>query len=87
MQDILRDFLLENFLAFTTSTVPSVGLWRNSQRRIVYDECRRYEGAFVGPERIPLLVQKLAAIARLINEDCIYFKAGEDACLIWPSDG
>lgn len=84
VEEALHAFLLQNFEAFTTTTVPYFGFWRDEGSKFVYDECRLYEVSFVGPERIKPLVIKLAEICAAIREDCFYFKAGEDACLIRP---
>lgn len=81
----LETFLLNEFGAFTTSLIPSFGLWRDASHEVVGDESRQYEVAFAGPERIRILVAELATIARDIQEDCFYFKAGEDVCLIKPA--
>ena len=75
-------FLLDKFGAFTVTELPYVGLWRNNEKDLICDRCLKYEVSFVGPERIPVLMERLARIAGHIGEDCIYFKAGEDTCLI-----
>ena len=80
----LEDFLLDKFGAYTASMVPSFGLWRAGNHEVIGDESRQYEVAFLGHEGIKTLVSELAAIAREIGEDCFYFKAGEDVCLIKP---
>lgn len=85
IEDDLHDFLSANFGSFTTELIPSFGLYRSKEGAMMYDECRKYEVAFVGKDRIPFLMNKLLDIARHIKEECIYFKAGEDACLIHPS--
>ncbi len=51
----------------------------------MYDEHRLYEVSFDGRERIGSLIAMLAKIALAIEEDCLYFKAGEDTCLIYPA--
>ncbi len=84
VKDDLHEFLFANFGAFTTATVPQFGLWRNKDGTTIGDTCCQYEVSFVGKERIGLLMEKLGAIALHIKEECIYFKAGEDACLIYP---
>lgn len=81
----IENFLLDEFGAYTTSMIPSFGLWRADNREVVGDESRQYEVAFAGRERIKVLLQELASIAREIGEDCFYFKAGEDVCLVRPS--
>lgn len=82
----LEAFLLKEFGAFTASSVPSFGLWLDDAHEVSTDECRQYEVAFVGVEGIRKLIAKLAEIARAVHEECFYFKAGEDACLIYPTE-
>lgn len=84
VENELNDFLMENFGAFTTTKLPYFGLWRNDDKEVIYDECVQYEVSFAGKEHIPLLLSKLASIAATINEECIYFKAGQYACLVKP---
>ncbi len=84
IEDDLHSFLVRNFGAFTTTLVPYFGFWKNDGSELIYDECRLYEVSFLGKERIPALAEKLAEIAVRIGEDCIYLKAGQYACLVWP---
>jgi hypothetical protein len=81
----LESFLLKEFGAYTTSMVPSFGLWRDERHEVVTDESRQYEVAFIGRDRLKALIEELATIARITQEDCFYFKAGEDVCLIRPT--
>lgn len=80
----LRHFLMKNFSAFTTSLIPAAGFWKADGSRIFYDKCQQYEVSFVGKERIPKLLKELARIAAVIDEECIYFKAGQYSCLVYP---
>lgn len=84
VEEELHHFLTAHFGAFTTTTVPYFGFWRNRRKQIVYDECRQYEVSFVGKNRISMLLKKLANITHVINEDCIYIKAGQYAALLSP---
>jgi hypothetical protein len=84
VEDRLNAFLQKRFGAFTISTAPYFGAWHNGEK-ISRDECRLYEVSFVGTKRIKLLFKVLARLARKIEEECIYFKAGEDTCLIYPT--
>ena len=81
----LENFLLKEFGAYTTSMVPSFGLWRDESHEVIGDESRQYEVAFIGRDRLKVLIQELANIARITQEYCFYFKAGEDVCLIRPN--
>jgi hypothetical protein len=51
---------------------------------MVLDESRQYAVSFKGKDRIPLLLEELAHIATLAGEECIYFEAGQYACLVYP---
>ncbi len=82
LEEHLKGILLKEFGAFSVTELPYVGLWRNNERDLICDRCLRYEVSFVGQERIPHLMGVLARTAALIGEECIYFLAGEDACLI-----
>ena len=84
LESALHSFLLENFGTFTYFTMPSFGVWKNGKQVICYDACRMYEVSFSGKEKITFLGERLAKIAVAINEDCIYFKAGQYAALIYP---
>ncbi len=84
VEESLHAFLFEQFGAFTTTMFPTAGLWRSGGSEVVYDECRQYEVSFCGKERIPKLLEKLGEIAAQISEDCIYFKAGQYTCLVYP---
>ncbi|TSC83266.1 MAG: hypothetical protein G01um101419_96 [Parcubacteria group bacterium Gr01-1014_19] len=80
----LHRFLISQFGAYTSTTIPSFGVWKNTRKAVVSDECRQYEVSFNGKERIPLLAGKLAEISKLIGEDCVYLKAGQYSCLVYP---
>ncbi len=79
----LHAFLVERFGAYTCTTVPYFGFW-HGKSGANYDECRLYEVSFDGKEHIRTLTAKLAEVARIIGEECIYFKAGQYACLVYP---
>lgn len=80
----LHKFLVRSFGAYTSSTIPSFGFWRNSKKATICDECRQYEVSFPGKERISLLLKKLAEIALVLKEECIYVKAGQYSALVYP---
>lgn len=80
----LNKFLLQHFRAFTISLIPSAGFWKDDGSQVIYDAMYSYEVSFVGKRRIPILLRKLAEIERLIEEDCIYFGAGQYRCLVYP---
>ena len=80
----LANFLTQNFKAFTFCQVPYFGIWINGQEAIFADKCRLYEVSFDGKEKISVLGEKLAEIAKIIGEECIYFKAGQYSALVYP---
>jgi len=84
VEEYLHQFIVGHFGAYTSSTIPSFGFWRNAKKVSICDECREYEVSFMGKERIPVLLKKLAEIATLIQEDCIYVKAGQYSGLVYP---
>lgn len=82
VEDVLHEFLIKEFGGYTSTIIPYFGVWRDEEETS-YDECRRYEVSFVGQERIPILLAKLAEIAKIIEEECIYFQAGQYSCLVY----
>lgn len=84
VEKAVEAFLLEKFGAFTTTSLPSFGVWVN-ETQIHYDQCKRYEVSFVGKEKITMLLEFLAKIAIATDEICLYFCAGQYACLLYPT--
>ena|SRR3989338_7786853 len=84
LEEDLHQFIIRNFGAYTTSVIPSFGVWKKEKRAVISDECREYEVSFLGKEKIPLLLKKLAEIATFIGEECIYVKAGQYSALVYP---
>lgn len=85
VEQLLHQFLIAEFESYTSSTIPSFGVWKDAQKTIISDECRQYEVSFAGKERIPVLAKKLAEIAKWVEEECIYLKAGQYSCLVYPA--
>lgn len=81
---VLQNFLTEEFGAYTDFRIPNCGIWRESAKIVVADESRAFKVAFVGKIKITKLIKKLAELAEALEEKCIYFEAGEDACMIEP---
>ena len=81
----LHLFLITRFGAYSASLVPSFGFWRDASKAMVTDECTVFEVSFDGKEKIPILVKKLAELALETKEDCIYLKAGQYSCLVYPA--
>jgi hypothetical protein len=64
----LQKFLSERFGAFTSSIVANFGIWVNDCNIAHKDRCRIYEVSFNGKNKIPILLQKLAEIAKATDE-------------------
>lgn len=79
----LDRFLEKRFGAHTKSSGLYFGVWING-KRVFYDVCVEYRVSFRGKRRIPILLEKLARIAELIGEECIYIEAGQYAGLVSP---
>jgi hypothetical protein len=80
----LQEFLISNFGAYTSATIPGFGFWKDAKQAIIFDRCREYEVSFLGKKKIPTLIRKLAEIAEVIDEECIYLKTGQYSCLVYP---
>jgi hypothetical protein len=85
VEEHLHAFLAERFSAFTTTTAPFAGYWKDAKHRLVADESRMYKVSFVGKDRIPELFAKLGEICTVIEEDCLYVEAGQYAGLLYPA--
>ena len=80
-------FLVAQFGANSVAVTPTelrLGQWRNDSGLTIIDKCVDFEISFAGKEKILPLMERLTKLAQEINEECIYFKAGEDSCLIVP---
>ena len=84
VRESLHQFLVKNFSAYTTSTVPGFGFWKNDKKLTIVDECCEYEVSFLGKNKIPVLLRKLAEITNATGEECIYVKAGQYSALVYP---
>lgn len=85
VEQILHSFLKKCIGSFTYLLVPYAGTWTNEHGENFYDESREYRVAFLGKERIPLLLEILAAIAQEIGEACIFVVVGQYAATIPPT--
>lgn len=85
IRGLLHHMLSKRWNAYSTSLVPSFGVYTSGSGLQMKDQCVVYEVSFVGKEGIPELTRLLAKIARRIDEECIYLKAGQYACLVYPT--
>jgi hypothetical protein len=77
-------FLMENFGGHTAQAGNIFGYWREENGHDSYREHRKFSVAVVDLSRIPILKEFLADMAQDLNEECIYFRTGESASLIYP---
>lgn len=85
IRERLHGMLTLYFGAYTTSLIPSFGVYTSDAGTRMLDECVEYEVSFAGKDKIPLLTSELGLIAEAIAEECIYLKAGQYACLVYPT--
>lgn len=87
VENLLHAFIKKYVGAWTYTLSPLAGVWTNELGEIFYDECREYKVAFLGKGRIPALLEVLAAVAKEIDEECIYVEAGQYSATVYPTDG
>ena len=83
VRDEIQEFLIENFGGYTHYEMKSFGCWRDGSK-IISDQCVVYEVSFIGKDKIPILLEKLAVLSQAIEENCIYVKTGQYAALVSP---
>lgn len=84
-QESLHKFFAANFSGYTFFCREKAGFYVDG-KVIVYDKCLEYKVSFLGKEKIPILLEKLAEIAAFIKEDCIYVEAGQYSGRVYPLD-
>ncbi|MDP9113788.1 MAG: hypothetical protein M3O20_08910 [Acidobacteriota bacterium] len=87
IENRLHGFLMDNFGGYTAQAGNIFGYWREGDGRDSYGEHREFSVAAPDSAKLPLLKQFLAQLARDLNEDCIYFRTGYEASLIYPAEG
>ena len=84
VEDRLHSFLMDKFGGYTAQAGNIFGYWREEDGRDSYGEHREFSVAAADASRLPKLKEFLAGMARDLQEDCIYFRAGDTASLIYP---
>jgi hypothetical protein len=84
IENRLHAFLMETFGGYTAQAGNIFGYWRENGRDS-YGEHREFTVAATDATRLPLLKEFLAAMARDLGEDCIYFRDDRTASLIYPA--
>ena len=83
IENRLHTFLMDNFGGYTVQAGNIFGYWR-ADGRDSYGEHREFSIAAPDPTRLLPLKEFLAGMAHDLNEECIYFRTGEMASLIYP---
>ncbi|MDO8600845.1 MAG: hypothetical protein Q7R73_04580 [bacterium] len=86
IEDILHFLIKKHIGAYTYLPIPYAGTWTDEHGETFYDESREYRVAFLGKERIPLLLEIFAALAKEIGEKCIFVGAGQYVSTIAPTN-
>lgn len=87
-RQIIADFLMEKYDAYTVIIANTQGFWRqHKQSRICMDLNALYEVSFEGNERVPEFVAFLSDICTLLQEDAIYLTMGYRSFLVTPKEG
>ena len=85
VENRLHNFLMDNFGGYTAQAGNIFGYWRVDGCDS-YGEHREFSVATRDDSQFPLLKEFLAGLARDIKEECIYFRAGDAASLLYPDD-
>jgi hypothetical protein len=83
IENRLHSFLMDNFGGYTAQAGNIFGYWREDKRHSYGEHC---EFSIAAPDasKLPRLKEFLAGMAQDLKEDCIYFRTGETASLIYP---
>jgi len=84
IENRLHSFLMDNFGGYTAQAGNIFGYWREDERDS-YGEHREFSVAAPDTSKLPPLKEFLAGMAQELNEECIYFRTGETASLIYPN--
>jgi len=84
IEDRLHSFLMDNFGGYTAQSGNIFGYWREDKRDS-YGEHREFSVAAPDTYKLPRLKEFLAGMAEDLNEECIYFRTGETASLLYPN--
>ena len=82
----LHSFLMDNFGGYTAQAGNIFGYWREQNGRDSYGEHREFSVASMEASQLPMLKEFLARMAQELREECIYFRTGETASLIYPAE-
>ena len=84
-RQILYDYFVKNFNAYTHEVSNIAGYWVNKDKNIlVKDAHERYEVSFKGRKKVQKFVEFLSEICALIEEDSIYLTMGYKSWLVLP---
>lgn len=83
-EDRLHAFLLKEFNGYTASAANHFGYWRSHSGREFYGEHKEYKVSLLDRDRIGILEDFLARIAREMGEKSVYLAAGDESWLLYP---
>jgi hypothetical protein len=81
----LHDYLMDHFGGYTAQAGNIFGYWREGDRDS-YGEHREFTVAVQDAAQISDLKAFLAQMAAELDEECVYFRAGESTALIYPGN-
>lgn len=81
-RQLLHDFCVENYSAYTHEISKIQGFWMN-KNILIRDEHERFEVSFHG-EEVENFVSFLSKICKLIEEESIYLSIGSNSWLVLP---
>ena len=81
----LHDFLMKNFGGYTAQAGNIFGYWKDAAGADSYGEHREFTVSLADEAKLPMLKDYLAAVARELDEECIYLQAAGETFLIYPA--
>lgn len=82
-RQILHDFCVSNYNAYTHESSKIQGFWMN-KNILVRDEHEKFEVSFRGSKKVKGFVVFLSKICKLIQEESIYLTIGSKSWLVFP---
>lgn len=81
-REILHDFFVQNYNAYTHEISKIKGYWKREES--IVDEHERYEVSFKGRRRVRAFVGFLSELCALMKEESIYLTMGYKSWLVTP---
>ena len=85
--ELLHQFLIENYNAYTSDTGNMRGYWRKGRNKVCKDLNTQYEVSFGGgEEEVEKFVKFLSGLALILEEDAVYVTMGKKSWLVYPRE-